>query len=65
MSFDAERFELEGRAASAEVVDDLVTSCRGAGLTVTSPQVRRDVDGSWAFVLRGGPASAGVARVNE
>lgn len=64
LSFDAERFELEGDAPTADVVDDLVTACRVAGLAVTSPEVRRSPGGAWTFVLRGGPSAAGVARVS-
>ncbi len=64
LSFDAERFELEGDAPAADVVDDLVTACRVAGLAVTSPEVRRGPGGAWTFVLRGGPSAAGVARVS-
>jgi hypothetical protein len=64
LSFDAERFELEGDAATADVVDDLVSACRVAGLAVTSPEVRRGPSGTWTFVLRGGPSAAGVARVS-
>jgi hypothetical protein len=63
LSFEAERFDLEGDAATAEVVDDLVTACRVAGLPVTSPEMRKSPGGaSWTFVLRGGPSPAGVAR---
>ena len=52
-TFEDEGFQMEGRLRSYEEVDALANAARQAGLTVDTPQARKDADGFWTFTLHG------------
>jgi hypothetical protein len=53
MNFYDRTLELSGRARGHQDVDVLVAAARAAGLEVPPPEMRKEPDGLWGFVVRG------------
>ncbi|HEY7115774.1 MAG TPA: GspL/Epsl periplasmic domain-containing protein [Tepidisphaeraceae bacterium] len=53
LTFNEASVELQGHCRAYEDADVLVAAAKSAGMDVPPPQMRKDADGQWSFVVRG------------